>query len=241
MNLWKVVGGLFFNRPPEHDRAAYPVHFTTAFYKLAGNPVKPGLGAMLLELKIPTRLHRHEEVAPGELDLRLKEANVGSLDSFRTKLDVVWTRADKFKDDFVADSDALKLGISEIDKWLEWYLPTSRGHLAKTAHSLTLRYPRGSMGITRGRDNAFGKITKALLLVLKRYPYGDTQHVQARWIVEHLAERKHKEPLRGIPPDHRKSTFEYGKYKEHDYTLPAMYQYLISEFRRRDIPGLLPR
>ena len=180
----------------------------------------PDLGKMLLELKVEALSAAYADFAPAELDWHLTETGVGSLNSLRTELDRAWTLADKFQDDYVFDSQALVLGIQEIDNWLEWYLPTSRGHLAKTLHKLVRRYPLGSLGRVRGGDQAFNKIMKALLLVLKRYPYDDTQHRLARWIVEQLVRRDHTGPAR---------------------TMPELYQDLISAFRQKNLPGLLPK
>ena len=193
--------------------------FWSAVHQLAASE-DPDLGRILLELKAKPLTERFSDFAPAEVDGHLKETGVGSLNSLRTELDRAWTLADKFQDDYVLDSQALVLGIQEIDNWLEWYLPTSRGHLAKTTHSLVRRYPLGSLGRVRGGDQAFNKIMKALLLVLKRYPYDDTQHRLARWIVEQLVRRDHTGPAR---------------------TMPELYQDLISAFRRKNIPGLLPK
>lgn len=179
---------------------------------------EPKLGKMLLAVKKEPRTMDFDDVVPSELDDYLSEVEAGSLGELREELDSTWLKAHRFADDFVMNSDVLISGIEEIDKWLEWFLPTSRGHLAKAVHVLVRRFPPRSVG---NQGQALGRVMKGVNAVLNRYPYDAAKSRQVHDIARDLAMNEH------INPDF-------------DADIPKLIKKLTAEFRHKNIPGLLP-
>ena len=205
---------------PEVSELDYNL-FWESVHRLAASD-DPKLGKMLLAIRPDYHPMRIGDLVPNELNDYLSEVEVGCLAELREELDSTWIKAHRFADDYVMNSNVLISGIEEIDKWLEWFLPTSRGHLAKAVNILVRRFPPGSVG---NQGQALGRVMKGVSAVVNRYPYDATKRWQVRDIASNLAMNEHMEP-------HLDSDF--------DSDIPQLIKKLTAEFRHKNIPGLLP-